>query len=109
VPNLVVEIKFTEMQHVGTPYTSSEYTLYDTSAGERVLLAEADCEKDDLKPSIHCCKAAASAMKVLSMIRRSFVNISKEMFTFLYKIYVRPHLDYCSSIGVPILPRILIF
>ena len=93
------------------------HTLYDTSAGEHVLLAEADCEKDlgvwisdDLKPSIHCCKAAASAMKVLSMISRSVVNISKEMFTFLYKTYVRPHLDHCSSIfGVPTLPRILIF
>jgi len=49
-----------------------------------VLLTEAEYEKDlgvwistDLKPSIHCCKTAASAMKVLSMIRRSFVNISK--------------------------------
>ena len=54
--------------------------------------SEADCEKDlgawmsgDLKPSIPNCKAAVSAMKVLSLIRRSFVKISKEMFIFLYK------------------------
>ena len=102
--------------HVGTPSTSSEYTLYDTSAGECVLLAETDCEKDlgvwiygDLKPSIHCCKAVASAIKILSMIRRSFVNISKQMFTFLYKTYVRPHLDIVHLFGAPALPRILIF
>ena len=67
-----------------------------------------DHEKDlgvwicsDLKPSLYCCKAAASAMRVLSMIRKAFVNISKELFTFLYKTYVRPHLDYCSSIWSP--------
>ena len=50
--------------HVGTPSTASEYTLYDTSVGQRVPLAEADYERDlgvwisgDLKPSIHCYKA----------------------------------------------------
>ena len=53
----------------------------------------------DLKPSLHCCKAAASAMKVLSMIR-SFVNISKKLI-FLYKTYVRPHLEYCVPIWSP--------
>ena len=107
MPNLVNLLKC-KIMHVGTSFTSSAYTLYDTSAGECVLLAEADCEKDlyiwissDLKPSIHCCKATASAIKVLYMIRRSYVNISKEMFSFLYKTYVRPHLDYCSSIWSP--------
>ena len=71
--------------------------------GQHVHLDEVDHEKDlgvwftsDLKPSLHCCKAAASAMKVLSMIRL-FVNISKKLynFIFLYKTYVRPHLEYC--------------
>ena len=39
-------------------------------------------------------------MQVLSMIRRSFVNvyISKELFIFLYTTYVRPHLEYCAPI-----------
>ena len=76
------------------------------------FLAEADCEKDlgvwifgYIKPSIHCCKVTASAMKVLSMIKRSFTNILKGMFTFLYKTYVRPHLDYCSSIWSPYLAK----
>jgi len=93
VPNLAVEIEF----DYACRKTSTEYMLYDTSVGQRVLLAEADCEKDlgvwisgNLKPPIYCCKAATSAMKVLSMIRRSFVNISKEKFTFLYKTYVKP-------------------
>jgi len=39
------------------------------------------------------------------MIKRSFTNILKGMFTFLYKKYVRPHLDYCSSIWSPYLAK----
>ena len=47
--------------------------------------------------SNHPC-TSPSAMRVLSMIKRTFANISKELFVFLYKIYVRPHLEYCASI-----------
>ena len=39
------------------------------------------------------------------MIRRSFVNISKDLFTFLYKKYVRPLLEYCSAIWSPYLAK----
>ena len=44
-------------------------------------------------------------MRVLSMIRRTFVNISKDLFAFLYKTYVRPHLEYCASIWSPSLAK----
>jgi len=43
----------------------------------------------------------ASVMRVLSMTRRAFVNISKELFVFLYRIYVWPHLEYCVPIWSP--------
>jgi len=43
----------------------------------------------------------ASAMRVLAMIRRAFVSISKELFVFLYRAYVRPHLEYCVPICSP--------
>ena len=39
------------------------------------------------------------------MIRRTFVNISKVLFVFLYKTYVRPHLEYCVSIWSPSLAK----
>ena len=39
------------------------------------------------------------------MIRRSFANMSKELFTFLYTTYVRPHLEYCVPIWSPYLVR----
>ena len=39
------------------------------------------------------------------MTRRSFVNVLKELGIFLYKIYVRPHLEYCVPIWSPYLVR----
>ena len=44
-------------------------------------------------------------MRVLSIIRRSLTNISKELFVFLYTTYVRPHLEYCVPIWTPYLVR----
>ena len=106
--NMVAEAKFVEM-HVGNSPIVKAYTLCDGS-GECVQLDEVDHEKDlgiwftsDLKSSLR--KAAASAMRVLSMIRRSFTNISKELFAFLYTTYVRPHLEYCVPIWSPYLVR----
>ena len=96
-----------KIMHVGNSPIVTSYAL-SNGLGQHVQLDEVDHEKDlgvwftsDLKPSLHCCKAAASAMKVLSMTRRSFVNISKKLFIFLYKTYVRPHLEYCVPIWSP--------
>ena len=49
-----------------------------------------------LKPSLHCDKAAATANRILGMLKRSFTRLSRELFVFLHKIYasVRPHLEY---------------
>ena len=97
--------------HVGYSHIVAEYVLCDNS-GEHIKLTEIDQEKDfgvwitsDLKSSLHCSKAVASAMRVLSMIRRTFANISKDLFVFLYKTYVRPHLEYCASIWSPSLAK----
>ena len=38
---------------------------------------------------------AVNATQVLGLIRRSFRIDSTDMFIFLYKMYVRPHLEYC--------------
>jgi len=70
------------------------------NSGEHIELTEVEHEKDlgvwinsDLKSSMHCTKAVAFAMRVPYMIKR---KISKQPFVFLYKTYVRPHLEYCS-------------
>ena len=59
----------------------------------------------DLKLSLHCCKAAVKASQALGLIRRTFKINSAEMFLFLYKMYVRPHLEYCVQSWSPYLAR----
>ena len=44
MPNLIAEIKSTEM-HVGTPSTTSEYTLYDISVVGQRMCAYADYKR----------------------------------------------------------------
>ena len=47
----------------------------------------------------------AKANSVLGMINRAFSYIDKETFLMLYKIYVRPHLEYCVQVWSPHLER----
>ena len=35
------------------------------------------------------------------MLKRTFSFMSKELFVFLYKTYVRPHLEYCVQLWSP--------
>ena len=74
--------------HVGYCHFVTEYALSDKS-GEHVKLTEVDYEKDlvvwissDLKSYFHCTKAVASAMRVLSMIRRALSTSQKSYLSF---------------------------
>jgi len=84
------------------------YFMIDSSAYQPIVVNAVSEEKDlgiwctdSLKPSFQCQRAAAKAMQVLGFIRRSFIIFSSDMLTFLYKMYVRPHLEYCASIWCP--------
>jgi len=48
----------------------------------------------DLKSSSQCTKSAATATKVIAMVR-TFKNLDIEDFRLLYKTYIRPHLEFC--------------
>ena len=50
-------------------------------------------------------KAVAKAMQTLGMMNRSFKYLSKDSFLFLYKIYIRPHLEYCVPTWSPYLAK----
>ncbi len=50
-------------------------------------------------------KAAAKANSVLGVIKRTFSNLSQDIFTKLYKSMVCPHLEYGSCIWSPRLKR----
>ena len=72
------------------------------------MLAVAEEEKDvgviisdTLKPSFHCAKAARKANAVLGQMSRSISYRDRYTFLRLYKIYVKPHLQYCSSAWSP--------
>ena len=72
------------------------------------LLEATEEEKDvgviisnTLKPSLQCANAAKKANQVLGQMARSITYRDKFTFTRLYKVYVRPHLQYCSSAWSP--------
>ena len=60
---------------------------------------------EDLKTSSHCLKAASKAQRVLSMIKLSFKYLDSPILVRLYKSFVRPHLEYCSSAWCPFLVK----
>jgi len=53
---------------------------------------------EDLKCEKQCSEAARKANRMLGMIKRNFVDRSKETIIPLYKSLVRPHLEHCYQI-----------
>ena len=58
-----------------------------------------------MKSTQQCKKAAAMAMRTISMVRRSFRRLDKDDFLIIYKMYIRPHLEYCVQSWSPYLVR----
>ena len=54
-----------------------------------------------LKPSLQCAKAAMKANQVLGQMARAVSYRDKYTFIRLYKVYVRPHLQYCIPAWSP--------
>ena len=60
---------------------------------------------DDIKWAKQCIAAVKQANKILGMIKRNFVDRSKETILALYKSLVRPHLEYCIPVWNPYLAK----
>jgi len=56
----------------------------------------------DLKWEKQCSAVVCAANGVLGMIKRNFVDRSKDTILALYKSIVRPHLEYCCLYGLPV-------
>ena len=83
----------------------NEENQYDWGGGH---LQKASEEKDvgimisrTLKPTLQCARAAANANQVLGQLARAVSYRDRFTFIKLYKVYVRPHLQYCSSAWSP--------
>jgi len=70
-----------------------------------VLISHRFTQKVVLETLSTCHKAVASANKILGMIRRTFQRKSKDLFVFLYRTYVRPHLENCVQLWSPYLAK----
>jgi len=95
-----------KVMHIGRNNPRTQYSM----AGH--VLAETAEERDvgvqvtpDMKWSNHCTKAAATAARVLAQISRAFSYRDKNTFLRLYKMYVRPHLEFSSQAWRPWLAR----
>ena len=52
-----------------------------------------------------CKKAAAQAISVLDMIRRTFPFANVDGFKLLYNVYIKPHLEICVQAWLPYFKR----
>ena len=55
----------------------------------------------DLKSSSHCLKSAATARKLIAMVRRTLRNLDIADFRLIYKTYIRPHIKFCVQAWSP--------
>ena len=88
--------------HCGRNNPKNEYYM------DNIKLGTVDSERDigiritsNLKPSSHCNEIVNKAKAVLNQISRSFHYRDKHVFIRLYKQYVRPHLEFSSSVWNP--------
>ena len=91
-----------KVMHVGRANPRYEYHM----GGQP--LSKTELERDigvlvnsNLKPSDQCCKAAKTANSVLGQLTRGFHYRDRKTFMKLYKLYVRPHLEFAAAAWNP--------
>jgi len=94
------------VMHFGRQNPRRQYSLCGS------ILAQTSHERDlgiiispDLKFSEQSAAAASRANAVLATLKRCFISRDVEMWTTLYKTYVRPHLEFAVQAWRPFLRR----
>ena len=90
-----------KVMHLGTRNQKYSYTMNGFAPGGTVLEPTEE-EKDvgvrisnSLKSSAQCQAAAKKANQLVGQMARAFTYRDKFNWIRLYKVYVRPHLEYC--------------
>ena len=90
------------MMHFGYNNPKAEYTINDqrlaSSSSQRDL---GIMISDQGTPGLQCALAAKKANQVLGQISRSFTCYKKEIMLNIYKVFVRPHLEYAVPAWAP--------
>ena len=88
--------------HLGKNNPQQQYSMDGTA------LESVTHEKDlgilidsTAKPSLQCAKAAQKANQVLGQLLRSFHSRGMTTLVQLYKVFVRPHLEYAVQVWCP--------
>ena len=99
------------MIHFGGKNPCHSYTMGGYAPGGQIL-DSVNNEKDlgifissDLKPSLQCQKAAKKANSVLGCMARGLTYRTKDVWLKLYKVYVRPILEYSVQAWNPWLSK----
>jgi len=101
-----LNVKKCSVMHFGRNNPRTSYSLSGS------VLAKSSLERDlgvivspDLKFSEQSAAAAARASAVLATLKRCFLSRDVELWTALYKTYVRPHLEFAVQAWRPFLRR----
>jgi hypothetical protein len=96
-----------KVMHIGKNNPLNKYTML-SSPSERTTLEETNAERDlgvilskDLKWKCQVQKAANKANAILGILKRTFTHWTTETVKILYTSFVRPHLEYASSVWSP--------
>ena len=96
-----------KIMYLGKKNPHRDYCLFNDDFSIH-MLEETELEKDlgvyidkNLSFTQHCQQKINTAVKMVNYIKHTFKYIDKEIFTFLYKSLVRPHLEFASCIWSP--------
>ena len=94
-----------KVMHIGHSI-DTKYYMGDTSATKELQVVNEERDlgviiTSDLKSSSQCLKSAATARRVIAMVRRTFRNMDIADFRLIYKVYIRPHLEFCIQVWSP--------
>ena len=90
--------------HVGKKNTQHTYSIQNHN-----LPGTTSCKNlgvwftEDLKFSTHCSQVVLSSNRRMAMVKRCFTNSDVDTKVWAFKVYVRPMMEYASSVWSPYL------